>query len=221
MNVVYDTINGKVKYWCNNLREELTLEAEEDFYENCPSAVTHIINGELVVEVPVPPTEAEYKELEIEKIRAARNHYLSLSDWTQAVDAPIPKWKKTVWSTYREVLRNITVDCDPTVFMWPNPPSNSNMPETPKEIELALTESLESYYDSIARIKRYDDRKTCALRAGYAGPFQAEGAAFAIWMDTCNVYGYQVMADVQAELRVVPTAEELIAELPEPPWSNL
>jgi hypothetical protein len=91
-------------------------------------------------------------------------------------------------------------------------------PKTNDEIIAELTSALESHYDAVAQERRYDNRLTCALRAGYVGPFQAEGQAFAVWMDTCNAYGYQVMQDVLAKLRPVPTAEELIAELPVMIW---
>lgn len=85
-------------------------------------------------------------------------------------------------------------------------------------IQRDLTAELESHYDKTAQQRRYDNRLTCALRAGYAGPFQAEGQAFAIWMDTCNAYAYQVMADCLAGTRPAPTAAELIAELPPMLW---
>ena len=81
-----------------------------------------------------------------------------------------------------------------------------------------LTAALEKHYDTKAQEKKYDNRMTCALRAGYAGPFQAEGAAFAVWMDTCNAYGYRVMEDVLTGTRTIPTPTELIAELPELTW---
>lgn len=96
-----------------------------------------------------------------------------------------------------------------------------NPPVPPKTIEqiiLDYTAALEAVYDAKARERRYDSRMTCALRAGYPGPFQAEGQAFAIWMDTCNAHAYEVMADVQAGEREMPTAEELIAEMPELTW---
>lgn len=97
------------------------------------------------------------------------------------------------------------------VFITPAPPTQG-------EIVAALTAALEAHYDSKARERKYDNRLTCALRAGYPGPFQAEGTAFAVWMDTCNAYAYQVMADCQNNLRAIPTAAELIAELPELVW---
>jgi len=91
-------------------------------------------------------------------------------------------------------------------------------PKTNDEIIVDLTKALEDHYDSKAREKRYDNRLTCALRAGYTGPFQADGMAFAQWMDSCNAYGYQVMADCLAGARLVPAPEELIAELPVLTW---
>lgn len=92
------------------------------------------------------------------------------------------------------------------------------IPKTDAEIVTELTLALEAYYDEKARDKRYDNRLTCALRAGYIGPFQAEGIAFATWMDTCNAYGYQVLAECLAGTRTTPTEAELIAELPAMAW---
>ena len=88
-----------------------------------------------------------------------------------------------------------------------------------KRIEDSLTKALEDFYDLKAKERRYDSRYTCSLRAGYVGPFQAEGIAFATWMDSCNAYAYQVMSDVLAGDRDVPSAEELIAALPTLAWS--
>jgi len=91
-------------------------------------------------------------------------------------------------------------------------------PKTNDEIVADLTSALERHYDAMARARRYDNQFTCALRAGYVGPFQVEGIAFAQWMDTCNAYGYQVMADCLAGQRTIPTEDQLIAELPPMVW---
>lgn len=79
-------------------------------------------------------------------------------------------------------------------------------------------DALEAHYDAVAQTKRYDNRLTCALRAGYPGPFQSEGIAFAIWMDECNAYAYEVMNQVLSGRRGMPTIEGLIAELPSIDW---
>lgn len=94
-------------------------------------------------------------------------------------------------------------------------PSDEEM----RAIALAThTSALEAHYDTAAREKKYDNRLTCALRAGYPGPFQAEGIAFAVWMDSCNAYGYEQIAKVIAGEREMPTPTGMISELPELVW---
>jgi len=90
--------------------------------------------------------------------------------------------------------------------------------ENAPPITEAYVEALEAHYDQVAKVKNYDNRFTCTLRAGYAGPFQQEGTDFALWMDNCNLYAYQEMGKVQAGTRPAPTPEELVAELPVAPW---
>lgn len=78
--------------------------------------------------------------------------------------------------------------------------------------------TLERHYDSVAQQRLYDNRLTCALRAGYEGPFRGEGVAFATWMDGCNAYAYAQMAAVLAAERQQPTPQGLIDELPAISW---
>lgn len=92
-----------------------------------------------------------------------------------------------------------------------------NPDTTGKMIDTFVAE-LEALYDSVAQQRRYDSRYTCALRAGFDGPFKAEGTAFAQWMDTCNAYAYGVMDAVLSGQRAAPTPSELLAELPEMVW---
>lgn len=90
--------------------------------------------------------------------------------------------------------------------------------ETLAELSNKILHGLEQFYDLIAQSKHYDNRLTCAIRAGYPGPFQAEGIAFGTWMDTCNAHAYQALVEIQAGLRTIPTIEEAIAELPQIVW---
>lgn len=78
--------------------------------------------------------------------------------------------------------------------------------------------ALTAHLDSVAQSKRYADRISCSVRAGYPGPFQAEGIAFATWMDTCNQIGYQMLADFQAGNIPQPSVEDVIAALPPMVW---
>lgn len=80
------------------------------------------------------------------------------------------------------------------------------------------TAVMERHYDQVAQTHGYDTRYTCAMRAGYPGPFQAEGQSFGTWMDTCNALGYQIIEECRAGTREIPTDEELIALLPLMVW---
>jgi hypothetical protein len=82
------------------------------------------------------------------------------------------------------------------------------------EIIANLDRVLVNHLHTKARERNYDSIHTAALRAGYPGPFHDEGVAYATWMDACNATAYQIMADVQAGLRAIPTGAELIAEMP-------
>ena len=132
-----------------------------------------------------------------------RNPLPAVADWAHATALAVPAYDPQ------------TQQCRFVSGAWlvEEVPGKSN-----DEIIKELTTALEQHYDATAQQKRYDNRYTCALRAGYSGPFQAEGQAFAVWMDTCNAHGYQIIADVLDGKRTIPTATELVAELPVITW---
>lgn len=90
----------------------------------------------------------------------------------------------------------------------------SNPPPTPEQIMVELESAVQSHLNNAARSRGYDDIKSAALRAGYPGPFHDEGVVYATWMDGCWAHCYQVLAAVQSGNRSIPTASELLAELP-------
>jgi hypothetical protein len=89
-----------------------------------------------------------------------------------------------------------------------------------REAELSLIASLEDLYDRKAQEKRYDNRLTCALRAGYIGPFHAEGQAFALWMDQCNAIAYQLLQQAKTGILPLPTVDDMLGQLPELAWPD-
>lgn len=80
----------------------------------------------------------------------------------------------------------------------------------------AITDAMTALFDSAAQSKHYDNRITCALRAGYPGPFQAEGIAFASWMDGQNAKAYLMLAQVQAGTMPMPESVEAALALLDP-----
>ena len=90
------------------------------------------------------------------------------------------------------------------------------VPPAPPSIEEQIAvfdAALVAHLDATARQRRYDNRVTCALRAGYPGAFQAEGIAFAGWMDQCNALAYQLLAEVVAGTRPLPSSPQALIDL--------
>lgn len=82
-----------------------------------------------------------------------------------------------------------------------------------------IVTAMEQLFDATAQSKHYDNRITCALRAGYFGPFQQEGIAFATWMDSQNAKGYTMLAQVQAGTMPMPaTVADALALLDPMVW---
>ena len=93
----------------------------------------------------------------------------------------------------------------------PPPPS-----PTAAQIRAALTDAVYVHMNAAAQARGYDDIKAAVTYAEEpAVPiFQAEGRALRAWRSLVWAHCYQVLADVQAGTRAIPTAAQLIAELP-------
>ena len=71
--------------------------------------------------------------------------------------------------------------------------------------------ALQLMYNAKAAERRYDNYATCAMRAGYPGPWQAEGQSFGTWMDSCNAFGYGVLNQVMQAQIAQPSVAEFVA----------
>lgn len=89
---------------------------------------------------------------------------------------------------------------------------------TAAELQAQYTAALDAHIESVAKARGWDNRNTCALRAGYPGPLQPEGLAFAIWMDTCYMAGRQLMADVVGGKKPLPPVDAFLKSLPSMEW---
>ena len=87
---------------------------------------------------------------------------------------------------------------------------------TAEQIRAALTDAVYAHLNAAAQARGYDDIKAAVTYAEEpAVPlFQAEGRALRAWRSRVWAHCYQVLADVQAGTRAIPTAAQLIAELP-------
>lgn len=87
---------------------------------------------------------------------------------------------------------------------------------TPEQIRAALTDAVDAHLNAAAQALGYDDIRAAVTYADepIIPKFQAEGRAFRAWRSLVWAHCYQVLDDVQAGRRAIPTAADLIAELP-------
>ena len=62
------------------------------------------------------------RKLEWDVVRRERNTRIAKTDWTQLSD--VPEETRTAWQTYRQALRDVTNQSDPSNITWPTEPSN-------------------------------------------------------------------------------------------------
>ena len=87
---------------------------------------------------------------------------------------------------------------------------------TPEEIQKQLTDAVQHVLDAKAQELNYDScLSVCSYIDTGVPKFDAEGKAFRAWRSAVWAKGYEILAEVQAGKREIPTEEELIAELPE------
>lgn len=91
-------------------------------------------------------------------------------------------------------------------------------PPTQAEQLKAIERRFEKHMDEVAQADGWDNRWTCAARAGYANPWQSKAIKFAQWMDACWMVAIQAQNDVVAGLRTIPTPDEAVLELPVMVW---
>jgi hypothetical protein len=88
-----------------------------------------------------------------------------------------------------------------------------------EEIKQTMIDAIQKHLDETAQTHGYDGILSLASYTVSAHPqFATEGRAGADWRDAVWGYGYQVLADVQAGTRTVPTVDALIVELPAMAW---
>lgn len=86
--------------------------------------------------------------------------------------------------------------------------------ETPEQTIARYEAALDAHLDATARMHRYDNRFTFALRAAYPGPWHADGVAFASWMDACNAQAYALLQSVMLGEAQMPSIADFLAAFP-------
>jgi len=95
-----------------------------DYTKTITEGTPQLVDGSYVQiwdEVNATQSEIDTKlEDRWEVIRILRNELLLECDWTQLAD--IPAETKELWQIYRQELRNITLQTNPFLIVWPVKP---------------------------------------------------------------------------------------------------
>jgi len=82
-----------------------------------------------------------------------------------------------------------------------------------------LTSVIQSTLDEKAKERNYDSiLSLCTYATSTAVKFSDEGQAGVAWRDEVWAKGYTILDDVESGTRAIPTADELLAELPDFVW---
>ena len=100
-----------------------TDRPDTDYTKNVAEGTATLVDGAWtqVWEITDATPEESSQRLEDQwaNIRIQRNSLLADCDWTQLPDAPVDA---SVWTTYRQALRDITLQEDPFNIIWPDQP---------------------------------------------------------------------------------------------------
>ena len=92
--------------------------------------------------------------------------------------------------------------------------------ETAEEIQKRLTDGVQNWMDSKVQERNYDNVHTCVGTYLYSPieKFRLEAEAVRDWVSYVWAKCYEILAQVEAGERDIPTLEEVISELPILVW---
>ena len=77
-----------------------------------------------------------------------------------------------------------------------------------------IQELVQSHIDDLARTKRYDNMMSVRSYTGFPNKFQKECMSMSIWASNCWGVVSDIEAAVMSGQRTIPTAQEVLGELP-------
>lgn len=118
----YDADTGEVEYIFEAKSGDVALN-QPCIAGEYPAKEYTIVDGS-----PVRRQQADIDQVDIDfawiELRNRRNGYLTDSDWTQTVDAPLTDAQRQSWQEYRSALRSLPQNTtDPRNPTWPTKPT--------------------------------------------------------------------------------------------------
>ena len=135
MITIYETSTGRIlrNVSCSNEAIQFQCHAGESFLDGYFGVEFYVNSESIAARLPTQPSphhifnyttkqweDPRTPETEWPLIRAERDRLLLACDWTQLPDVPLAT--KAVWASYRQALRDITLQSDPFNITWPTSP---------------------------------------------------------------------------------------------------
>ena len=93
--------------------------------------------------------------------------------------------------------------------------------DDPDMIKNRLILAIQQFLDAESQAHFYDGiLSLCSYATSVSPKFGPEGRSGVVWRDACWTKGYEILAECEAETRVIPTVDELLAEMPSMCWPS-
>ena len=133
---IYENITGRVLQTGNCADTDINLQLVPDNHSIILKKINNLdyyFFEEKLVAMPLKPdsyfvfnySTRQWEDLRTLNqkwniVRQKRDGLIGFCDWTQLSDVPLTD--KQAWTTYRQALRDITLQPDPLNIIWPTPP---------------------------------------------------------------------------------------------------
>lgn len=119
----------------------------------------------------------------------------------------------------------VTHNAECEVVLTPPPTPATPIPPTEEEIKEQTKQYLlfevDELLDKTVQARGYDNIAKCVTYEGDIDPiFNREGTAAKQWRSKVYRACYNILAEIEAGNRPIPTVEELLAELPKIDWGD-
>ena len=152
----------------------------------------------------------------ISNFSALTDHSLKEYGWYPYLESDAPSYDPMT----QRLSKSYTISSGVVRDLWQivplSPEDQSNLIQ--QKIQ-SLGQSVNQHLDSVAKSKDYDSIiSACTYASSSISLYRAEGEKCVAWRDAVWVKVYDVLSEVQSGSRPIPSAEQLISELPEMQW---
>lgn len=171
--------------------------------EKYPYTATDLYRDFPDTSFPSDLTNADLSDLGVYKISTVQKPSV---DYTQVVEEQSPELINDMWTQ-----------------VWLVRPASAEEQSTAMaKITRQFTDAIQNYLDVTAQTRNYSNIiSACSYAAGTHPKYSLEGKACLSWREAVWDKSYEILNDVQAGNRPIPTIEQVISELPPMEWPNI